>query len=66
MKTDKAKQQAFDLDKRVRERMLASGQLDPKVLERYLSELPDLEAQCEQMPFAQPALVGDDDDESEE
>ena len=58
MKTpaDNSKQAAWMYDLRVRERMLASGALDPKVLERYLAELPDLEAQSEEIPFDQPAV----------
>ncbi len=47
---------AWDVDLRVRERHLASGALDPKALERYLAELPDLEGISESLPFEQPAL----------
>jgi hypothetical protein len=57
MKTgDKSKQAAWMYDLRVRERMLASGALDPKTLERFLTELPDLEGHYESLPFDQPAL----------
>jgi hypothetical protein len=47
---------AWDLDLRVRDRQLASGSLDPKVLERYLAELPDLDGLADSIPFEQPAL----------
>ena len=52
------KKQAWMYDLRVRERLLISGQLDPKVVERYLAELPDLEGHAEILPFEQPALSG--------
>lgn len=55
MKSDK-KQSAWMYDLRVRERLLLSGQLDPKTVERYLAELPDLEGHAETLPFDQPAL----------
>ncbi len=57
MKADK-KQAAWMYDLRVRERLLGSGQLDPKTIERYLAELPDLEGYAEGIPFEQPALAG--------
>jgi hypothetical protein len=57
MKADK-KQAAWMYDLRVRERLLASGALDPKTVERYLAELPDLEGYAEALPFEQPALGG--------
>lgn len=58
MKTgEKGKTSAIALDLRVRERQLANGTLDPKVLERHLAELPDLEPQTESLPFGQPALT---------
>lgn len=44
------------LDIRVRERLLASGVLDPKVLEQHIAELPDLEADAEAIDLDQPAL----------
>ena len=47
---------AWDVDLRVRERNLISGALDPKALERYLAELPDLEGHADTLPFEQPAL----------
>jgi len=52
------KKQAWMYDLRVRERLLASGSLDPKAVERYLAELPDLEGYAEALPFEQPALAG--------
>ncbi len=57
MKAEK-KQAAWMYDLRVRERLLAAGSLDPKVVERYLAELPDLEGHAEALPFEQPALQG--------
>lgn len=44
------------LDMRVRDRFLASGQLDPKVLEKHLAELPDLADKGEDIDLRQPAL----------
>jgi hypothetical protein len=55
MKAEK-KQAAWVYDLRVRARLLASGTLDPKVVERYLAELPDLDGYAETIPFEQPAL----------
>lgn len=52
---------AFELDLRVRDRLLLAGILDGKALERHLAELPDLEGHYESLPYAQPAL-GDRDD----
>ena len=57
MKADK-KQPAWIYDLRVRDRLLASGALEPKTVERYLAELPDLEGHAEEIPFDQPALSG--------
>ncbi|HVY47559.1 MAG TPA: hypothetical protein VHB21_16835, partial [Minicystis sp.] len=51
---------AFDFDLRVRDRHVAAGVLDQKVLDRYLAELPDVEALSEPLPFEQPALGGRD------
>jgi hypothetical protein len=45
------------MDLRVRHRLLASGALDPKLVERFLAELPDLEGYAEPLPFEQPALT---------
>lgn len=60
MKTgaEKGRMTAQDLDLRVRDRHLTSGALEPKAVERYLSELPDLEGQAESLPIDQPALSG--------
>ncbi len=57
MKTEK-KPAAWMYDLRVRERLLLSGQLDPKLIEKYLADLPDLEAHMEKLPYEQPALAG--------
>ncbi len=54
----KEKKQAWMYDLRVRARLLASGELDPKVVERYLAELPDLEGHAEALHVEQPALSG--------
>lgn len=56
MKNEKTKLPDTVLDIRVRDRLLASGALDPKVLEQHLAELPDLEAESEPLQFDQPAL----------
>ena len=53
---EKGKLTAWDLDLRVRDRHLGSGALDPKLLERHLAELPDLEGHAESIPFEQPAV----------
>jgi hypothetical protein len=57
------------LDVRVRERFLNGGSLDPKVLEKHLSELPDVAAKGEDLGLEQPALFGaeeaDDEEDSE-
>lgn len=60
MKTggEKGKNTSLDFDLRVRDRHLASGVLEHKTIERFLSELPDVEAQSEVMPIDQPALGG--------
>jgi hypothetical protein len=54
------------LDTRVRERFLDSGVLEPKALEKHLSELPDVAAQCEPVGLAQPAIGDDEDDEDDD
>jgi hypothetical protein len=61
MKAEKTKIAAGDLDLRVRARHLASGALDAKVVDRYLADLPDLEAQSETIDAPQPALGSEDD-----
>ncbi len=53
---EKARLAGFVYDLRVRPRHIAAGTLDPKAVERYLAELPDLEAHAETIPFEQPAL----------
>lgn len=55
MKTDK-KTPEHHLDVRVRDRLVASGVLDAKVVETHLAELPDLEAQADSIQIDQPAL----------
>jgi hypothetical protein len=57
MKPEK-KQAAWMYDLRVRQRLLASGALEAKVVERYLAELPDLDGYAETIPFDQPAVTG--------
>jgi hypothetical protein len=52
-----------DMDKRVRERNLASGRIEAKAVERMLTELPDLEPQCEMVLLEQPAVSGEADDD---
>jgi hypothetical protein len=54
--SEKGKLTPSDLDLRVRDRHLASGLLDPKTVERYLAELPDLEGHADSLPFEQPAI----------
>ena len=55
-RADKAKNTSWDFDLRVRERNLAAGVLDQKVVDKHLADLPDLEAECETMDMLQPAL----------
>lgn len=55
MKTDK-KTPEHHLDVRVRDRLVASGVLDAKVVETHLAELPDLEAHADSIQIDQPAL----------
>lgn len=59
--TDKGKQAGWTYDLRVRDRLLASGLLEAKVVEKHLAELPDLEANTETVEIEQPAL-GDGSD----
>jgi hypothetical protein len=63
MKADKGKLSAWDLDLRVRARLIGAGQLDAKAIERHLAELPDLEAQSESLNYEQPALSDNGDNE---
>lgn len=59
-----AKNAARDLDRRVRDRNLASGKLDAKTVDKHLADLRDVESQCETVLIAQPA-IGSGDDEGE-
>lgn len=54
----------WDWDLRVRERNLKAGMITEKELEKYLSAVPDAEAQAESFATPQPAL--DPPDEPEE
>lgn len=56
MKTEKSRIPDTVLDIRVRDRLLAAGTLDAKLLEQHLAELPDLEAHSEALQIDQPAL----------
>lgn len=58
--TDKSKQAVWAYDLRVRDRLVGASLLDPKTVERYLAELPDLEAHAENIPIEQPALGSGD------
>lgn len=60
--SDKNKQAPWAHDLRVRDRLITSGALDPKTVERYLAELPDLEAHAENLAIEQPALADDGDE----
>jgi len=55
------------LDARVRERFLSTGVLDAKVLEKHLSELPDVADKGESIDLRQPALsaAAEPDDEED-
>jgi hypothetical protein len=57
----KAKFGPHELDVRVRERFLASGALDAKVLEKHLAELKDVSANAEALDLRQPAVLGGDE-----
>jgi hypothetical protein len=54
----------WDWDLRVRERNLKAGMITEKDLEKFLSSVPDVEAQAEAFATPQPAL--DPPDEPEE
>lgn len=59
------------LDSRVRERFLASGQLDAPTLEKHLAALPDVADKGEGIDLRQPALsasasVDESDDEDDD
>lgn len=70
--TQKAPQNLWLMDVRVRERNLKSGSLTDKDVEKYLATLPDLEGDTESFATGQPALsasrdvVADDDDADDE
>ena len=53
--------QAWEWDVRVRERNLNKGILEPKDVEKHLSQLPDLSDQAESIAVPQPALGGRED-----
>jgi hypothetical protein len=53
---DKPKVPEYYFDIRVRDRLVAGGTLDPKVLEQHVAELVDLEAQAVSIEIDQPAL----------
>ena len=55
-RADKAKNTSWDFDLRVRDRNLANGTLDQKVVDKHLADLPDMESQCETLEMQQPAL----------
>jgi hypothetical protein len=48
---------ALTYDLRVRERLLAAGVVTQADIERYLTELPELETQADALGIGQPALV---------
>jgi len=54
-----------EYDTRVRERYLANGTLDAKMLEKHLTELKDVAANSATFELRQPALAGDGDGEAE-
>lgn len=69
--TQKAPQNSWLMDVRIRERNLKSGALTEKDVEKYLASLPDLEGEAESFGLAQPALSGggaveDDADEADD
>lgn len=55
---EKGKLTELDLDRRVRERLLASGTLSAATIESHFASLPDLEEQAEGIAIDQPALGG--------
>ncbi len=56
MKSDKSKIPEHYFDIRVRDRLVASGVLDAKAVETHVAELPDLDAEVENVLIDQPAL----------
>ncbi|WP_437732234.1 hypothetical protein [Sorangium sp. So ce1335] len=55
---EKGKLTELHLDRRVRERLLASGTLGAATIESHLASLPDLEEHAEAIAIDQPALGG--------
>ncbi|WP_437315324.1 hypothetical protein [Sorangium sp. So ce385] len=55
---EKGKLTELQLDRRVRERLLASGTLGATTIEAHLASLPDVEEQAETIAVDQPALGG--------
>ncbi|WP_437632097.1 hypothetical protein [Sorangium sp. So ce854] len=55
---EKGKLTELHLDRRVRERLLASGTLSAATVESHFASLPDLEEQAEAIAIDQPALGG--------
>ncbi|HTN83672.1 MAG TPA: hypothetical protein VL242_08305 [Sorangium sp.] len=53
---EKGKLTELHLDRRVRERLLASGTLSAGTVESHLASLPDLEEQADMIAVDQPAL----------
>jgi len=49
---------ALTYDLRVRERLIAAGVVTQADIDRYLSEIPELETQAENLGISQPALGG--------
>jgi hypothetical protein len=62
MKSEKAKLAEFYLDIRVRDRLVASGTLDPKLVEQHVAELVDLDAHAITIDIDQPALAPRDNE----
>ena len=52
---------SWDWDIRVRERMLKSGTLTDKDVEKHIAQLPDLGEQAEPVSMSQPAIGGRED-----
>ncbi len=65
MRSEKGKLGPSDFDLRVRERNLAKGLLDEKIVERHLTELPDVEPNAEPIGVPQPALGDLDEPDSD-
>ena len=63
---EKGKPSPQDFDLRIRERSIAKGVIEPKALDKYLADLPDLQADAETITVEQPALDEDEFDEPRE